>query len=148
MTNTLRTLSSSEIVGLTIIGEARDEPIEGQVAVGCVLRNRFLSNPTKYKTYHDVCLESKQFSCWNSDDPNRALLVKLATDIFDHAPISDVYVRQCMFIAQGIVERVIADNTKGALHYMTIKLFQTNRPLWAKRVKDTIARGNQVFFNV
>ncbi len=71
-------LSQQEIIGLTIYGEARGELVEGQIAVGCVIRNRMHLKPSKYKSYHEVCLEPKQFSCWNSDDKNYETLIQIA----------------------------------------------------------------------
>jgi hypothetical protein len=32
------------------------------------------------KTIKDVCLQPKQFSCWNSNNPNRKLLLTLDTN--------------------------------------------------------------------
>jgi len=141
----LSSLSSIEILGLTIIGESRGESIAGQVAVGCVIRNRTRSG----KTYEEVCLAPKQFSCWNEDDPNRALLEELAGILINGQFIADPYLKQCMFVAQGIVENELLDNTNGAMNYLTSKLFFDGKvPSWAKQAKNLKTIGNQVFFNV
>ena len=53
----------------TIYGEARGESIETMFAVGWVIRNR-LQSKRHGKTYKDVVLQPKQFSCWNKGDTN------------------------------------------------------------------------------
>jgi spore germination cell wall hydrolase CwlJ-like protein len=145
MDSILTKLTDPEILELTLFGEARGEPIEGQIAVGCVIRNRLHNNPAKYKSYSDVCLEKEQFSCWNSNDPNYVMLLKMGTNLINGANTTD---RQCAWVAQGIINWAIRDNTNVALHYMTKELFMTNRPTWAANVKDTQIIGKQIFFDV
>lgn len=142
----LSSLSSTEILGLTIIGESRGEPINGQIAVGNVIRNRASHNKT---TYHEVCLTPKQFSCWNEDDPNRSLLMELAEQLINGQFITDPYLKQCMYVAKGIVEMELLDNTNGAMNYLTSQLFFDGKtPSWAKQAHNLKTIGNQVFFNV
>ncbi len=145
--STIDNLSPLEVLSLTIIGEARGEPIESQVAVGCVIRNRLHSNTAKYKDYKDVCLEPKQFSCWNEGDPNRDYLNELGQKMLDGQVINDPYLRQCLLVAHGIADWAIIDNTKGAMNYVTIALFHSpDRPNWTRAVANYVTRGNQVFF--
>lgn len=142
-------LGSEETVGLTLVGEARGEPIQGIVAVGSVIRNRILSNHQKYFTFKEVCLEPNQFSCWNKDDPNRALLMGIGEMLLSGANIVDIYIRQCFWVAKGIINGDIVDNTNRSIHYLTTKLFNENRPKWARHpVADPTIIGNQTFFNV
>lgn len=146
---TLTSLSNTEILGLTIIGEARGEKIEGQVGVGNVIRNRLQSNPIKYKSYHDVCLEPKQFSCWNKNDPNYEYLLGLAGRIINNQERQfNKYLQQCMFVAQGIHEDLLLDNTGKCKFYMTINLFRTNRPGWAENAIKVREIGNHIFFDL
>lgn len=144
----LQHLSNAEIVGLTIIGEARGEAIESQVGVGCVIRNRLDHNPSKYRNYADVCLEPKQFSCWNLNDPNYQVLINLANKQIRGDIMTDVSLRQCMWIADGIVSRIVKDNTNGALNYLNRALFgdSEKRPDWANKPKNISYHGNHVFF--
>jgi hypothetical protein len=145
MTN-LKNLGEDEILGLTIIGEARGESIAGQVAVGCVVRNRTSHSKT---TYSIECLKPKQFSCWNTDDSNYQMLTELADQLINGQFITDPYLKQCMFVANGIVENEILDNTHGSLFYMTTDLFfSPNKPSWAVNAKSAKTIGNQIFFNV
>ena len=141
-------LSAYEILGLTIIGEARGEPIEGQVAVGCVVRNRL--HAKSGQQWHDICLAPKQFSCWNENDPNFVILTDLTDQLLDGQPIRDIYLRQCMYIARGIIDWEILDNTNGSKNYVTTKLFNSqDRPKWALYPsQDPIIYGRQTFFNV
>ena len=140
----LDNLSSIEILGLTIIGEARGEPIHGQVAVGCVIRNRLL---TSHKQYHDVCLAPKQFSCWNENDPNRVILLELAEKLLAGDKIRDAYLKQCLYVAKGIENWDIMDNTNGAVNYMTSDLFRARTVEWAKDATNIKIIGHHTFFN-
>src|SRR5712691_5594025 len=144
----LEALSPNEILGLTIIGEARGEAIQCQVAVGSVIRNRLSAHPDKYKSYIDVCLENKQFSCWNEFDFNRKLLLEVADKLLNEGMITDFYLKQCMFVARGISEWMVMDNTKGAKHYMTTQLYYGKKPSWALNAYNTSIFNNQIFFNV
>lgn len=139
-----------EILYLTIVGEAMGEPIESQIACAYVIKNRLLSNPSKYKTYHDVCLAPKQFSCWNENDPNRLGLETLAEKIVRGKEPETIHLKQCMAVAKLVHNNEIKDNTRGAKHYMTSKLFySTKRPDWAGvPSSDLITKGDHVFFNV
>lgn len=139
-------LFPNEILTLTLYGEARGEAIEGQIAVANVIMNRFISNRSKYKTIIDVCLEPKQFSCWNVGDPNRVklgLLVDQISEGYDVAKIDS----QLAWIAAGIISRSIRDNTKGSNHYMTTDLYLSDKkPSWANNPKSTKVIGNHTFF--
>lgn len=127
-------------LSLTIIGEGRGEPIQGKIAIGCVIRNRVI---IRGKTYEEICLEPKQFSCWNDNDPNRKLLDELAGN---EILMGDF--RECVWVAQGIYRGFIKDNTKRAQYYLTEKLYTENRPNWARAVADSVQIGSQIFFNV
>ncbi|CAG0903292.1 unnamed protein product [Darwinula stevensoni] len=66
-----------EIVKKTIYAEARGEPLEGQIWVAWVIRNRADANRSYWggSRLDDVCKKPGQFECWNgiSDiqpDPN------------------------------------------------------------------------------
>ncbi len=142
-------MTDLQILILTIIGESRGEPIEGQVAVGSVIRNRLHSNPNKYKNYSDVCLEPKQFSCWNDNDPNKKYLLGLGEKMKNNIPLTDPHLQQCVLVGNGIYNWQILDNTRGSEYYMTKKIFNDSRPMWARDPKsDPLNFGSQVFFSV
>lgn len=145
----LKQLSDIEILALTIIGEARGEPIEGQIAVGNIISNRLHGNPSRYKSYNDVCLEQKQFSCWNKSDSNYTVLVELAEKLIIGQKIEDLYLRQCFMVARAIVNREIMDNVHGAQNYLTKSLYYSlQKPHWAINARNITEKGNQVFFTV
>lgn len=145
----LETLSPTEILALTIIGEARGEPIQGQVAVGCVIRNRMMASPNKYKSLSDVCLEPKQFSCWNETDPNYTFLIGLVEKLVSNNRLNDLYLRQCFWVAQGIASWDIIDNTKSSIYYLTNELFNSpKRPNWSLNAKNVHIINGQTFFSL
>ena len=143
--NILANISEIEIVSLTIYGEARGESILGQIAVGCVIRNRAIKND---ESYQNICLKPKQFSCWNPGDNNRALLIDLATKMIHNEDINEQVLNQCVFIAGGIVNESIMDITHGATNYLTEHLFNTSRPSWALNPINVRQVDSQIFFNV
>jgi N-acetylmuramoyl-L-alanine amidase len=143
----LDNLTDIEILELTLHGEARGEPVQGQIAVGCDIRNRLHDNPTKYKSYHDVCLEKEQFSCWNFNDSNYPILLQMGVDLINNVP--NTIDRQIVWVAQGIMSYSIRDNTHNTTHYMTTSLFNSpKRPVWARNAKVITVIGEQTFFNV
>ncbi len=116
----------------------------GQIAVGCVVRNRVGVD----KRYYDICLAPKQFSCWNENDPNYSILIELAEGIVFADPIGNAALEQCLFLARGIVDGHLIDITHGATNYMTEHLYASdNRPAWANGAKNIHQFDKQVFFN-
>lgn len=137
-------LTNYEVLFLTIVGEARGEPVEGQIAVGNVIMNRAKASKKDVKS---ICMAPKQFSCWNMDDPNRAMLENLVKEILKGRYDFEPY-KQIQWIAGGLLEKKLKDNTKGVLNYMTTALFHSGgRPSWAKIPKsDTAEIGRHTFF--
>ena len=58
--------SASDIVSMTILAEARGEGPDGMAAVAACIQQRSLN---RSMTPEAVCLEKKQFSCWNGKRP-------------------------------------------------------------------------------
>ena len=56
-------LSPVQIVALTLLGEARGEGAVGMHAVLAVIQQRAINRKLQP---HQVCLQRKQFSCWNN----------------------------------------------------------------------------------
>lgn len=129
-------LSDYEALWLTIYGEARGEPVEGQIAVASVIRNRV--GRRWGGSLRAVCLAANQFSCWNpAANANHALLINMASEALGDfherttAPL-DAKARQIKFLAQGIMNGDLLDNTHGADHYLTKNLLQSvDAPTWA-----------------
>lgn len=143
-----RNLQITELLALTIWGEARGEPIEGQVAVANVIKNRVSDG----SDYYDVILKAKQFSCWNSDDKNYPKLIEMGNEILRYGASvhrNNMAFMQCYVIADLIRHDLAVDNTKGARNYLAISTFRSpERPSWSAHPTNITALGNQVFFNV
>ena len=69
-------LEDADILARTIMGEARGESTEGQIAVAWAILNRARSGMWFGcgGDIHAVCVKPYQFSCWNDDDPSRSLI--------------------------------------------------------------------------
>lgn len=137
-------LAPAVLLGLCIYGEARGEPVEGKVAVACVVRNRAAAKNGDYRL---VILAPRQFSCFNIGDRNRPILEGLAQhfDVQNDPPL-----RECAWVAEGTVRGYLRDNTGGANHYLTAALFDdpTQRPPWANPIGVTARVGRHVFLRV
>lgn len=141
----LDALDDNEAMYLTIIGEARGERVEGQIAVANVIMNRVQIRNLAVKY---VCFQRLQFSCWNLDDPNRTLLERLAEDLLADNHDNNDY-KQIQWIVDGVLDHKLDDNTNKADHYMTTKLFNSqNRPSWARTPTSHVVIGNHTFLTV
>lgn len=142
----LATLTDQDALTMTALGEARGDGIEGgssieeRLAVMLVVRNR-LSKPARFgSTYKSVCLQPRQFSCWNPDDPNRVYLLGM-----DRAAPLTVETRR---LAQAVMDGVILDFTRGATHYYSPHSMKPMGaiPAWAKGVEPCAKVGSSLYF--
>jgi N-acetylmuramoyl-L-alanine amidase len=126
-----------DILARTIWGEARGEGQLGREGVAAVVLNRLKhGQPDRFgATIADVCLKSKQFSCWNADDPNLEKLQRV--DETDH------HFRACIEIAERAVNGTLADPTSGSDHYHTISV----SPTWSKEKQPAVVIGVHKFYN-
>lgn len=138
-----RELTDREAMILTTYGEARGEPIEGQLAVINTINNR---SKNRAQTIREVCFANLQFSCWNQNDPNFPILMELANQVIvEKVPENRIF-NQITYLVEGVLSNRLSDNTRGADHYMTTHLFQSDkRPSWAKNPKRQIEIGNHTF---
>lgn len=137
--NIFEHLSPDELLARIIWGEARGESVEGQIAVGCVVRNR-AHNPLWWGDgYKTVMLKPYQFSCLNVNDPNYEKVKNL--DIR-----SDPVARQCLYIARGIITRMILDNVNGANHFLNYQYIEHTS--WTKRKTPVRIIGNHWFYKL
>lgn len=133
---------SIEIVAKTIYGEARGEyysqngGLSSLIAVANVIYNRF--NQSGEKCVENVCVKPKQFSCWNSNDPNLAVIENVTE-------IDPVY-RICQQTAVNVLSENWPDITKGATHYYSDSL--KNSPYWAVGVDPTVKIGKHIFLKL
>lgn len=119
-----------ETLARTIWGEARGELHAGMIAVGWVVRNRASDELERWpRTIEAACRQPRQFSCWNSRDPN-----SLAVRTVD---VENAAFRQCLRAALEVLCGNI-DPTKGANHYLTIALAESKPPKWYDPDKITL----------
>src|SRR5574343_89233 len=135
-------MTERDVVALTLYGEARGEPLEGQLAVASVLMNR-KADGRWGRTFMQVCLATRQFSCWNAKDPNEALLHRISADIERFAS-NDAALRRCLWLADGLVAGLMPSTVKSATHYYATSLRDT--PRWAKTGTPVGRVGNHLFF--
>jgi len=119
----------------TIYGEARGESPEGRLLVAFVILNRWKTNYRRKDTIEQVCLDPWQFSCWNSNDPNREKL--LAVDM------SNQIFRQCY---RAAIEAVDADNSLPikTRHYYAMSMPEP--PFWAAGHDPVKIHGHHKFY--
>ena len=147
-------LSDREALAFTLFGEARGEPIEGRIAVGSVIRNRA---ETHYRgtTIAEVCLWTRQFSCWWPDqgESNHRFLLEIVEARLRGGPVPwssrerEVYA-ECVWVAEGIVSRLILDRVHGARHYYAPKGMKPagTVPIWARGLEPVATVGKHLFF--
>jgi len=135
-------LADGDLLGLLIYLEGRGEPIEGRIAIANVVRNRV--NKSESKSYFAIITAKNQFSCFNSNDPNYSIGVSIATRMFNRQMYEDLThkLQECRWVAMGIVNGSILDNTQGAKFYFNPKIVI---PSWAKDMTTTVKIGNHTF---
>lgn len=127
-----------QILAQTILGEAEGEPLQGKVAVAWVIVNRAVGRKL---TITAVCLQPKQFSCWNQGSPRISRM--------EGASLSDPYYRSCYGVGCLVLAGEYADITRGAQFYFTKAAPPWARvwpPIWAQRMVQTAEIGAHVFF--
>lgn len=97
------------LLSFTIFAESSGEPCDGKIAVGSVIRNRV---EILNRSYSDVILQKKQFSCYNTKEEIFKHLLRLEKKSF----------KRCLEVAIGIYTNQIEDNTNGALFYVRIDI--------------------------
>jgi spore germination cell wall hydrolase CwlJ-like protein len=141
----LSPLPDEAILALTLYGEARGEPIEGIIAVGCVIRNRV--NDTKKRwpnTYRGVCLQPWQFSALNvtGGGVNHDRVIAMAKKLLDRKAPPEL--DEIAWVALGLQRNALKDNTKRAAHYCVATL--SPRPKWALGHVPVIQLGHHAFY--
>ena len=148
-------LKPLEVLALTGYGEARNQGLEGLVAVLCVPRNR-LKVGQWGDDYKAVCLARWQFSCWEPkggpDDPkdadelseNYEVVMDAARNLLrgQRGPV----LGECLYLAAGVMSTQIRDVTKGSVYYVTHDLWITKPPKHLKGRTPMVRIGDHVFF--
>lgn len=132
-----------QILAKTIYGEARGEygrldgGLAALIAVGNVVANRLKQQSWFGATISEVCQKPWQFSCWNSRDPNYALLTQ---------EIMNPLYETCLMVAEHIIKGDWPDLTKGADHYHTVSM--THYPRWSQGHKPVVRIGSHLFYKI
>ena len=129
-----------DVVAGTIVGEASSEFVGGQVAVGCVIRNRVGHARWWGKTWRGVCHQPSQFSCWN-DQLRR---------IADNRAASSSAWLLATTIASDLMADRLPDVTIGCDHYYATTIAP---PKWARRSDGSLRTpvlqmGRHLFFRL
>ncbi len=125
-----------DIMARTIFGEAGAGNEKSAIAIANVIMNR-VRLPNWPDDVAGVCLQPWQFSCWNSNDPNRARI--LAAD----------YRSQWLTDCRKIAAKVRAepggatDPTNRATHYHTFAV----APSWSRKKTPCYNDGYHYFYN-
>ena len=136
-----------KIMALTVWAESRGESHLGQRAVAWVIRNRFehpgwwsRTEGFPYGSIAAVCRCPWQFSCWNSNDPNRARLDDPETrERADYLAIRAL----CKNV---LVEPQSADPSRRADHYCTKEASRKTK--WALTRTPCAEIGNHRFYRI
>jgi N-acetylmuramoyl-L-alanine amidase len=138
--------SNEEIITLadTVYGEARGEyerkdgGLASLIAVANVVINRVLAQSVYGKSIQEVCLKKMQFSCWNSLDPNRVILIS-------EARFEDALWHMCYRVAKNVSSGDWPDLTAGSNHYYARWM---SPPFWAQGLKPRAHIGQHAFFRL
>ncbi len=129
------------IFARTLYGEARGEyALSGPaslIAVANVILNRLKRGGKYGKTFIEVCLKPRQFSCWNTSDPNRSLLQQ--EDL-----IKDPLFKFCQQVVHKVNQGIWPDLTRNSDHYHATSC----KPYWSKSGKIKLRLGNHIFYKL
>ena len=138
------------IVALTLLGEARGEGLDGMLAVGMVVQQRSIERKKRPAT---ICLQPKQFSCWNGMGIRQA-----ERKWFTEDKNATAYARE---LARRIVKGEELDRSKVgfANHFHAIEWEYIENedgekekvlklPYWAKDQNATKTVGNHIFYKL
>jgi N-acetylmuramoyl-L-alanine amidase len=138
------------IVALTLLGEARGEGVDGMLAVGMVVQQRSIERKKRPAT---ICLQPRQFSCWNgmgiraagrkwfSEDRNATAYAReLARQIVKGDKLDRSKVG---FANHFHAKWVTKENEDGEKEKVLMEL-----PYWAKDQNATKTIGNHIFYRL
>lgn len=134
-----------DVLARTIYGEARGEygrrdgGMAALIAVGNVVMNRLKAKTWYGLTLKEICQKPFQFSCWNRQDPNRALIT---SSQIEQEPIFKV----CREVAQQVATHQWPDLTQGSDHYYALTL--SKPPAWSQQEQPRFKLGQHVFFKL
>lgn len=139
----VRCLPARTVMGLTVWGEARGEPLDGQVAVAWVIKNRAAA---RRQTIQKVCLAKWQFSCWWEDSENARLLRERAEHVLTGELLPEPRWLTLLQLCTQVLVGAVPDPTHGSDHYLTSVLYASeNAPDWAQAMPVVATIGRHTF---
>jgi N-acetylmuramoyl-L-alanine amidase len=139
-------LTDAQALLCTLYGEGRGESVNGRVAIGAVIRNRVRLGKWG-STYKSVCLAPWQFSCWKAAGgaENHTVVMRLARQLAEgDAGAITPLVAETRYLADGIIEGVLLDPTRGAINYHATSM--VGLPTWAATMKLTVRIDGHLFY--
>lgn len=103
------------LLALTVLGEARNQPYAGKVAVAQVVKNRMLA---KGLSVADVVLAPFQFDCWDPEDPNRQFIDRAIETQAGSVKPEGLWEEALQAAECALGEPREPDLTLGATHYI------------------------------
>lgn len=127
-----------DVATRTLWGEARGEPLVGQLAVAWVIRNRAEWHPGQWwgHTPKQVCLLPSQFSVWFPTDPNCAKMHNL--------PRTDPEYIHLREVVRSVFAGEIDDPTARCTHYEVLG----TGAAWAKNREFSVLLGRHAFYAI
>lgn len=132
---------AQQFLALTMWGEARSHGEAGMRAVGHVIMNRLQTNKRDFgNDVREVVRDRKQFSCWNSNDPNK----KIMMNIGNLKP--DSQDRRMWEIAQEVASEILTGQSKDPTHDSLFYHTSNIKPYWTKGVAPVAHIASHVFY--
>ena len=134
-------------MAVCLYGEARGEPVEGQIAVANVINNR-VKDRRWGTTVHSVLGAWAQFSClWPQlGGLNYQSCLDFAGVLErgdDVGEAQNLLIDQLLWICHGVLQGALIDNTYGATHYHADYV----NPFWNKKPAVKVATyGRHLFY--
>ena len=142
--NPFENLNYMQLMALCIYGEARNQGLDGMLAVASVIMNRVKKQGWMGKTIKEVILKEAQFSCFDEDDPNRSVLAAIALDFQSNAQ-KDGGLSEAYWVALGVLDYHLASNVDGAVCYFR-RLIDLPDPDWASKMRFVRKIGDHLFY--
>lgn len=137
--------AQEKCLAVTIYGEARSEPEQGQIAVAYTILNRAI----KHRTLCDVALAPRQYSVFNNNPKLRAIAVSLHLIPEQKNIIDQKSWEQAVRVAQMVTRKYVEDPTNGATHYLAAKVMKSkgyHYPKWSREYKMVREIENHKFY--
>jgi spore germination cell wall hydrolase CwlJ-like protein len=141
---TIAEMEEQKCLATMVYGEARSEPLKGQIAVAFTAINR-----AKNKSVCDVVLKPKQYSIFNNNPALRMAAQSLVIEPVQKNSIDNASWQQATAVASAVLQAKVTDPTGGATHYLADKVMHLkgyHYPQWSKEYKLVMTIDNHKFY--